>query len=56
MILRKMCTWKIKNETPPRGLSSRGRRVRTLEQLGNEEIVLAEIALEVVEEEEDEDI
>ena len=43
------------NETPPRGLSSRGRRVRTLEELGNEEIVLGEIALEVVEEEGDED-
>ena len=44
------------NETPPRGLSSRGRRVRTLEQLENEETVLGEIALEVVEEEEDEDV
>ena len=43
------------NETPPRGLSSRGRRARTLAQLQSEDMVLGELALEVVEEEEDEE-
>ena len=43
------------NETPPRGLSSRGRRARTLAQLQSEDMVLEELALEVVEEEEDEE-
>ena len=43
------------NETPPRGLSSRGRRARTLAQLQSEDMVLEELALEVVEEEDDEE-